>query len=117
MVATQNEEVLRVLDLVGKEQADGFERLLATVDVVAQEEIVGLGGKAAIFEQAQEIIVLAVNIAANLYSIASAYASIGKLPKFLCDPGRRRRRLTLIGASSSRRMGWEMKISRALVHR
>jgi hypothetical protein len=68
VVATQNEEVLRVLDLVGKEQADGLERLLATVDVVAQEKVVGLGGKAAILEQAQEIIVLAVNIAANLYS-------------------------------------------------
>ena len=26
-------------------------------------------------------------------------------------------RLTLIGASSSKRMGWEMKISRALVQR
>ena len=75
MIATQNEEVLRVLDLVGKEQADGLEGLLATVDVVTQEEVVGLGRKAAIFEQAQEIIVLAVNIAANLSKrIASAHA-------------------------------------------
>lgn len=34
MVATENEEVLGILDLVGEEEADGLERLLATVDVV-----------------------------------------------------------------------------------
>lgn len=35
MVATENEEVLGILDLVGEEQADGLEGLLASVDVVA----------------------------------------------------------------------------------
>jgi hypothetical protein len=35
VVAAQHEEVLRVLDLVGEQQADGLERLLASVDVVA----------------------------------------------------------------------------------
>lgn len=34
MVTSQDEEVLGVLDLVGKEQADGFEGLFASVDVV-----------------------------------------------------------------------------------
>jgi hypothetical protein len=66
VVATQNEEVLGVLDLVGEEQADGLEGLLATVDVVAQEQVVGLGGEATILEQSQKIVVLAVDIAANL---------------------------------------------------
>lgn len=51
VVSTQNEEVLRVLDLVGKEEADGLERLLATVDVVTEEKVVGLGRKAAVFEE------------------------------------------------------------------
>lgn len=51
VVSTQNEEVLRVLDLVGKEEADGLERLLATVDVITEEKIVGLGRETAVFEE------------------------------------------------------------------
>ena len=37
VVATKNEEVLWVLDLVGQKQADCLEGLLAPVHVVAQE--------------------------------------------------------------------------------
>ena len=66
MVAAQDEEVFGVLDLVGQEQANGLEGLLASVHVVTEEEVVCLGGEAAILEQAQEIVVLAVNIATNL---------------------------------------------------
>jgi len=35
MVSSQNEEVFGVFDLVCKEEADGLERLLATVDIIA----------------------------------------------------------------------------------
>lgn len=66
VVSTQNEEVLGVLDLVCKEEADGLERLLATVDVVTEEEVVSLRGETAVFEETQEVIVLAVDITANL---------------------------------------------------
>lgn len=66
VVSTQNEEVLGVLDLVRKKEADGLERLLATVDVVTEEEVVSLRGEAAVFEETQEVIVLAVDITANL---------------------------------------------------
>jgi hypothetical protein len=66
MVAAQDEEVLGVFDLVRKEQADGLERLLATVHVVAKEEVVGLWWEAAILKQTEQIIVLAVDISANL---------------------------------------------------
>jgi hypothetical protein len=66
VVSTQNEEVFRVLDLVCKEEADGLEGLLATVDVVTEEEVVSLRRETAIFEETQEVIVLAVDIAANL---------------------------------------------------
>lgn len=69
MVATQNEEVLGVLDLVGQEKADGLERLLATVDVVTKEQVVCLWGKAAVFEQAEEVIVLTVDVAADLLGV------------------------------------------------
>lgn len=66
VVATQDEEVLRVLDLVRKQQADGLERLLASVYVVSQEEVVRFWGEATVLEQAEKIIVLPVNIAADL---------------------------------------------------
>lgn len=71
VVATQDEEVFRVLDLVCEEQADGLQRLLATVYVVAKEEVVGLWGETAILEQAEEVVVLTVNITANLASLSA----------------------------------------------
>lgn len=66
VVAPQDEEVLGVLDLVGKEQADGLERLLAPIHVVAEEEVVRLGREAAIFEETEQVIVLPVDITADL---------------------------------------------------
>lgn len=111
MVAAQDEEVLRVLDLVREEEADGLERLLAPVDVVAEEEVVGFGREAAVLEQAQEVVVLAVDVTCCRRGIVSNEDDV---------EGARRERdapQILMGASSSRRMGWLMKISRALVHR
>ena len=66
MVAAQDEEVFGVLDLVGKKQTDSLERLLATVDVVTKEEVVGLRRETTVFEKTQEIVVLAVDITADL---------------------------------------------------
>jgi hypothetical protein len=63
MVATQQEEVLRVLNLVGEEEADGLEGLLATVNVVSEEEVVGIGRESAVLEESQKIVVLAMDIA------------------------------------------------------
>jgi hypothetical protein len=66
VVPTQDEEVLWVLDLVCQQQADGLERLLATIDVVTEEEVVRLGREAAVLEKTKQIVVLAVNVAADL---------------------------------------------------
>jgi hypothetical protein len=114
VVAAEHEEVLGVLDLVCEEQADGLERLLAAVYVVAEEEIVGLWWETAIFEQAEEIVVLAVNVTTDLASKSSQQVFHSKR---CVDHAVARLVLTFIGASSSSRMGCEMKISRALVHR
>ena len=95
MVAAQDEEVLRVLDLVGQQEADGLERLLATVDVVTKEEVVGLRREATVLEEAEKVVVLAVDVTTDLensQSTVQVAAGIGRLH-------------TLIGASSSRRMG------------
>lgn len=66
MVAAEDEKVLRVLDLVGKKQADGLQRLLSTIDVVTKEKVVGLRGETAVLEEAEKIVVLAVDITAYL---------------------------------------------------
>jgi hypothetical protein len=77
VVTAEDEKVLGVLDLVCEQQADGLQGLLATVDIVAEEEVVGLGGEAAILEQSEQIIVLAVDISADLCRLLSA--GLGKL--------------------------------------
>ena len=62
MVAAEDEEVLGVLDLVREEEADGLKRLLAAVDVVAEEEVVGFGREPAVLEEAEQVVVLPVNV-------------------------------------------------------
>ena len=89
MVAPQEEEIARILDFVGHEQADGLETELAPVDVVPQKEIVGLGWVLAVIEKPQQVGVLAVDVACVWRGLPH----------------------TLRGASSSRKMGWLMKIS------
>ena len=48
VVTTKQEKVFRELNFECKEQADGFQRLLAAVDVVPEEQVVGIGGKSTI---------------------------------------------------------------------
>lgn len=111
VVSAKDEEVFGVLDLVREEQADGFQGLLASIHVITEEEVVRFGREAAILEQAEEIVVLTMNVATDLSkkhvnsTIPGVFVTVQKGDR------------TLIGASSSRRMGCEMKISLALVHR
>ena len=51
------------LDLVREEQANGLQRLLATVDIVAEEEVVRVRREAAVLKKAEQVKVLAVKIA------------------------------------------------------
>lgn len=66
MVAAQDEEILRVLDLVRQQQADRLQGLLASVYIIAKEEIVGFWGKPAVLKESEEIVVLTMDIAADL---------------------------------------------------
>ena len=68
VVAAQQEEVLRELDLVRQQEADGLERLLAAVHVVAKENVLRLRGEgiAADVEKLDEIVVLPVYVAHHL---------------------------------------------------
>ena len=63
MISTQQEKVFWVFDLVGEKQADCLQRLLPSVHVVAQEQVVALRGEASIFKEPEQIIVLAVDVA------------------------------------------------------
>jgi len=65
MIASEHEEVLGIFDFVGKKEADGFQAIWATINVVAQEEVVGLWGEASVFKEAQEVVVLPMNVADN----------------------------------------------------
>jgi len=66
MVSSKDEEVLRIFDLVGQEQAYRLQTLLSSVDIVTQEKIVGVWWEASIFKQSQQIVVLSVDVPANL---------------------------------------------------
>lgn len=66
VVATEEEEVLRVLDLEGEEEADGLKTLLSTIDVVSEEEVVGLRGEASVLKESEKIQVLSVDVTADL---------------------------------------------------
>lgn len=62
MVAPEQEKILGVFNFVGEKKADCFKRLLAAIHVIPQKEIVGLGGESPVFEQAEKIRVLTVNV-------------------------------------------------------
>jgi len=75
VIAAENKEVLGVLDFVREEQADRFETLLAAVHVVAEEEVVGFWWESAVLEEAEEIVVLSVDVAADL-KVLSAWSAV-----------------------------------------
>ena len=66
VVAAEQEEVLGVLELVAHQKQDGLERLLSTINIVAKEEVVGVRREAAHLEHANQVSILAVDIADNL---------------------------------------------------
>ncbi len=66
MVAAEDEEILWVLDLIREEKANGLQRLLASVDVISEEQIVGFRWESTILEQTEEIIVLTMDVTTNL---------------------------------------------------
>jgi len=62
VVAAQQEEVLRVLDLERQQQTDRLDRVLPAVHVVAQEQVVRVRRKPAQLEQPQQVVKLPVDV-------------------------------------------------------
>ena len=63
MVASEEEEILWELDFVAEKQAHGLDGLLAAIDVVPKEQVVRLGRKPSVFEDPEQVVILAVYIA------------------------------------------------------
>ncbi|KAH9380234.1 hypothetical protein HPB48_022782 [Haemaphysalis longicornis] len=63
VVASDQEDVLRVLDLQRQEEADGLQGLPASVHVVSEEEAVGLRRDATLLQEPQRVGALAVDVA------------------------------------------------------
>ena len=66
MIASEQEEVLWVFDLVAHEEENRLKRVFASINIVAKEEEVRRWGEAAHFEHSNEIRVLAMNVANDL---------------------------------------------------
>lgn len=65
MVTTENGDTVAVADLKGDEEGDSLNTVVAPVDVIAHEEIVGVGDIAADFKQLHEIMKLAVDVSTD----------------------------------------------------
>lgn len=66
VVAAEEEEVLGVLELVAHQKQNSLKGLLSAINVVAEEQVVGVWREAAHLEHANQVGVLAVDIADNL---------------------------------------------------
>ena len=62
MVPTKEEEVLWVLNLVRQQETNSLQRLLATVHIVPEEQVVGFGGKSSVLKEPQKVIILSVDV-------------------------------------------------------
>lgn len=66
MIATEDKEIFGVFDLVREQEANGFQGLLSPINVIAEKQIVGFWRKPSVFEESEEIVILAMDISANL---------------------------------------------------
>ena len=69
MVPTEDKEVFWILDLVCQEQADRLEGLLASIDIIAEEEVICFRWKTTVLEESEQIVVLAMNVSAYLFGV------------------------------------------------
>lgn len=66
MVSSQEEEIFWILDLIGEEQSDSFQRLFTSINIISQEKVVSFRWVLSVFEKSQKIEVLSMNITTNL---------------------------------------------------
>lgn len=62
VVSSQNGDTVTVSDLEGNKQGDSLHRVVATINVVAHEEVVSVGGLAADTEKLHQVVELTMNV-------------------------------------------------------
>jgi hypothetical protein len=67
MIASQEEEVLGILDLVAHEKQYGLKRMLSSINIIPQKKEVGAWREAAHLKHADKIGVLAMDVSHDLY--------------------------------------------------
>ncbi len=86
MVPTQDEEILWILDLVREKQANGLKRLFTSIDVVPKEEIICFGWESSVFKEAEKVVILAMDITADLQEAKQRVNTGFECRKKCCKP-------------------------------
>ena len=63
MVTPEEEEVLRVLNLVGQHETDALDRLFSSVNVVTEEKVVLVARVSAVLKELDQVRELAMDVA------------------------------------------------------
>ena len=63
MIPTQEEDILWEFYFVAEQKQDAFKGHRAAVDVIPEEEVIGVAGRAGHFEDIQQVGVLTMDIA------------------------------------------------------
>lgn len=71
MISSQDEEVLWIFDFVCQQKADGLQGLFTSIHIIAEKEVVCFRREAAVLKEPEEIIVLPMNVAADLTRLVS----------------------------------------------
>jgi len=66
VVTAQQEKVLLKFNLVGQQQNNCLERLLATVHIVTKEQVVSFWGISSVFKKSKQVSELAMHVTADL---------------------------------------------------
>lgn len=66
MITPQKKEILRIFDLVAKQEEDGFQTLLASIYIVAQEKIICGRREPTHFKQSDKVGILPMNVTDDL---------------------------------------------------
>jgi hypothetical protein len=92
VISSQEEEVLGIEDLIRKQQADGFKRILPTIYIVSEEQVVISRREASVtfgapavagihnVEESQQIVVLTVDVTCH-HSITQVIITIQTLAR------------------------------------
>ncbi len=66
MVSSNQEYSFWVLNFQSQQKEEGFDTVVTSVDIVSQEEVVGVGDFPTNFEQFNQVVELSMDVSANL---------------------------------------------------